>query len=105
METIATGDLVTVTAGGPVLNGIVSDVPSATKIVVAVVDPTRGPIFRSLHPDTLATREEEAPEDRALQLLIRRTRAPVHSSPRGGAAGGHGRSGHSRGAAHRATGR
>ncbi|MEA2194150.1 MAG: hypothetical protein QOG42_584, partial [Solirubrobacteraceae bacterium] len=35
----------TVAADGPPLDGIVYDTPSATKVVVAVVDRGRGPVF------------------------------------------------------------
>ena len=105
MDTITVGELVTVTTDGPTLNGIVFDVPSTAKTVVAVVDRTRGPVLRSVAPDTLEVREDAAPEDRALQALIRRTPAPGRGSARGSTGGGHGRAGHTRGAAHRATGR
>ena len=105
METITNGELVTVTADGPVLNGIVFDVPSASKVVVAVIDRARGPVLRTVHPDALEARENAASEDRALKQLIRRTPSPVRGSTRGRSAGGHGRAGHTRGASHRATGR
>ena len=48
------GDAVTVAAGGPAVDGIVFDTPSRSKVVVAVMDPTRGPVFRTVHPDTLS---------------------------------------------------
>jgi hypothetical protein len=47
----------------------------------------------------------EASDDRALQLLVRRTPPPVHGAARGAVAGGHGRSGFNRGATHRPTGK
>src|SRR4051794_37319357 len=105
MEDITPGDLVTVDAGGPKRDGIVFDTPSHTKVVVALVDPQRGPIFRTVHPDTLAAREQEGPDDRAINLLMKRTPSPVHGASRGAAGGGHGRAGHSRGAMHRTTGK
>ncbi len=105
MDKVATGDLVTVAGDGPDLDGIVFDTPSRSKVVVAVVDPGRGPVFRTVHPDTLSEREEEAPADRALRLLIRRTPAPVRGAARDGAGSGRGRPGHTRGAMHRTTGR
>jgi hypothetical protein len=105
MESIGAGELVTVADGGPELNGIVFDTPSHSKVIVAVVDRARGPVFRTVHPDTLTARTEESPEDRALHLLIRRTPPPVHGAARGGGAGGRGLAGHPRGAAHRPTGR
>jgi hypothetical protein len=105
METIDIGELVKVAGGGPELDGIVFDTPSSSKAVVAVVDPVRGPLFRSVSPKALTAREAEGPDDRALWLLIRRTPQPSRGGPRGGATGGHGRAGFTRGTAHRATGR
>jgi hypothetical protein len=99
------GDLVTVGTGKSALDGIVFDAPSRTKVVVAVVDPGRGPVFRTVHPRELTEREEEGPDDRALWLLIRRTPAPNRGGTRGGSGGERGRSGFTRGAAHRPTGR
>jgi hypothetical protein len=104
MET-SPGDLVKVSNGGPPLDGIVFDVPSSAKVVVAVVDPKRGPLFRTVHPDVLTERAEEGPHDRALRLLVRRTPPPVHGGARGAAGLGRGRAGHTRGAAHRTTGK
>jgi hypothetical protein len=105
MEPASVGMLVKVAAGGPVLDGIVFDTPSSVKTVVAVVDPVRGPLFRTVHPKTLSERAEEGPADRALRLLVRRTPSPVASAARGGAASGHGSPGHARGAMHRTTGK
>jgi hypothetical protein len=100
-----TGELVKVAGAGPVLDGIVFDTPSRTKVVVAVVDPVRGPVFRTVHPKTLTEREQEGADDRALRLLVRRTPPPVHGAARGASAARQGRSGFKRGAAHRSTGR
>jgi hypothetical protein len=105
MEPIGAGDLVTVADDGPELNGIVFDTPSSSKVIVAVVDRARGPVFRTVHPSTLTARTEESPDDRALRLLVRRTPPPVHGSGRAGSSGGRGHAGHPRGAAHRPTGR
>ena len=105
MESIGAGELVKVADGGPELDGIVFDTPSHSKVVVAVVDRARGPVFRTVHASTLTPRSEEGPDDRALHLLIRRTPPPVHGHARGGSAGGRGQAGHPRGAAHRPTGR
>jgi hypothetical protein len=105
MEPMSAGELVKVAAGGPELDGIVFDTPSSSKVVVAVVDPGRGPVFRTVHPSTLSERSEEGPADRALRLLIRRTPPPVHGSARGGANAGRGQAGHSRAAGHRTTGK
>jgi hypothetical protein len=106
MESISAGDLVTVTGDGPKLDGIVFDTPSTTKTVVAVVDRARGPVFRTVHPRTLGEREAEGADDRALRLLIRRTTPPpVRGGARGAGGAGHGRSGHTRAAMHRTTGK
>src|SRR5436305_638335 len=73
MDSISAGELVKVASGGPELDGIVFDTPSSSKIVVAVVDAARGPVFRTVHPSTLSEREEEVPADQLLRQLIRRT--------------------------------
>src|SRR3954469_13775529 len=99
------GELVKVATGGPELDGIVFDTPSRTKVVVAIVDSSRGPVLRTFHPDALSERAEEGPDDQALRLLVRRTPAPARGGSRGGVTGGRAREGHSRGAAHRPTGR
>jgi hypothetical protein len=105
MQTATAGQLVSVDTGGPQLDGIVFDTPSHAKVVVALVDRTRGPVLRALSPKLLSERTEEGPDDRALRLLIRRTPAPV--GPKGPSGGGasRGRSGHTRAAMHRTTGR
>jgi hypothetical protein len=105
MEQTSVGELVTVAGGGPKLDGIVFDTPSRTKVVVAVVDPAKGPAFRTVHPDVLSERAEERPGDRALRLLIRRTPAPNRGAARGGAGGESARAGHTRTAMHRTTGK
>lgn len=105
MDEIAAGWLVRVADGGPELDGIVFDTPSRSKVVVAVRDPGRGPMFRTVTPDALTERTDEGPDDEALRLLIRRTPPPVHTRARGGAAAGRGRSGHAGPAMHRPTGR
>ena len=105
MESPAEGDLVKLDTGGPLVDGIVFDTPSHTKVVVAVVDPGRGPVFRTVRPDALSERAEEGPQDRALRLLIRRTPPPVHRAARDGSGAGHGRAGHSRAATHRTADR
>ena len=105
MESTSPGDLVTVDSGGPVLDGIVFDTPSAAKAVVAVVDRARGPILRTVDVKTLSERADEGADDQALRLLIRRTPPPVHAAARGAAAMGSGRAGHSRSTMHRTTGK
>jgi hypothetical protein len=105
MESIAAGELVKVGGDGPELDGIVFDTPSRFKVVVAVVDPGRGPVFRTVHPKTLTGRSQEGPADHALRLLIRRTPAPVRGGGADGAAAGRGNPGHARTAMHRTTGK
>jgi hypothetical protein len=105
MEQTSVGELVKVAAGGPKLDGIVFDTPSRTKVVVAVVDPAKGPAFRTVHPETLTERTEKSPDDRALRLLIRRTPAPNRGGARGGAGAESARAGHTRTAMHRTTGK
>jgi hypothetical protein len=106
MEPINAGDLVSVATGGPPIDGIVFELlPGSAKAVVAVRDPKRGPVLRSVAQDALSERAEAGPDDRALQLLIRRTPAPTHGAVRGGQGGGSGRAGHTRTAMHRTTGK
>jgi hypothetical protein len=106
MESVAIGDLVRVSGTGPELDGLVFDTPSRTKVVVAVIDKAKGPVFRTVHPEVLTEREAEGPDDAALRSLVRRTPAPSHGGGRGGSVGRKGSSGgFSRGPAHRPTGR
>jgi hypothetical protein len=99
------GDLVTVGSDGPDLDGIVFDTPSRSKVVVAVIDRSRGPVFRSVHPRTLSVRTQESPGDQALRLLMRRTPVPVRGAARGATTSGRGSRGHGRGSMHRTTGK
>ena len=99
------GQLVKVAAGGPERDGIVFDTPSASKAVVAVVDPRRGPLLRTVRSDTLSERTDDGPDDPALRRLIHRTRSPVHGAARDGSGAGRGRAGHTRAATHRTTGK
>jgi hypothetical protein len=105
MESTQVGDLVKVATGGRDVDGIVFDIPSATKVVVAVVEPGRGPTFRTVHPDALSERAEESPDDRPLRLLIRRTPPPVHGAARAAQGSGRGSAGHTRAATHRTADR
>jgi hypothetical protein len=98
MEPTGSSELVRVADGGPEIDGIVFEAPSKSKVVVAVMDPARGPVFRTVNASALSERTEEGPDDRALLLLIRRTWRTV-----GGAA--RGRSAHTRGPMHRTTGK
>jgi hypothetical protein len=103
MESAQAGELVKVSGGGPLRDGIVFDTPSRSKVVVAVVDPSRGPVFRTVHPKTLTERTDEGSDDPALWLLIRRTSPPVRGAASGGVSAAQRRSGHTRGAMHRTT--
>jgi hypothetical protein len=105
MDLASAGERVKVAGGGPQLDGIVFDTPSRSKVVVAVVDPDRGPVFRTVHPKTLTERTEEGPNDRALNLLVRRTPSPVRGAARAGMAAGRHNPGHPRAAMHRTTGK
>jgi hypothetical protein len=105
MDSVSEGELVKVARGGPEIDGIVFDTPSRSKVVVAVVDPSRGPVLRTFDRTTLRERTEEGPDDRALQLLIRRTPPPARGAARGGVRGGRARPGHTRTATHRTTGK
>jgi hypothetical protein len=106
METPAPGDLVRLDDGsGAVLDGIVFDRPSRLKAIVAVVDPARGPGFRTVHPDGLTAREAAGSDDAALRSLIRRTPTPSRSGVRDGGGARKAAPGFSRGTSHRPTGR
>ena len=105
MEPASAGERVKVAGGGPQLDGIVFDTPSRSKVVVAVVEPDRGPVFRTVHPKTLIERTEESHSDRALRLLIRRTPPPIRRAARAGMAAGRHNPGHPRAAMHRTTGK
>jgi hypothetical protein len=106
MERTSDSELVKVADGGRELDGIVFDAPSKSKVTVAVMDPARGPQFRTVHPDTLTERTEAGPDDRALSLLIRRTWQPARGgSAPGGTTATRGRDAHTRAAMHRTTGK
>jgi hypothetical protein len=105
MEPTQGGDIVTVASGGPPVDGIVFDTPSRSKVVVAVMDPKRGPVFRTVHPNALSERSDAGAHDRALHLLVRKTPLPARGAARGGRQGGQGPAGYTRSTAHRPTGR
>lgn len=105
MDPISAGELVKVATGGPDLDGIVFDLPSKTKVVVALVDPKRGPVFRTVEATAVSERTEESPVDQALHALIRRTPAPVHGATPGATDMRRGQAGHSRATMHRTTGK
>ena len=94
-----------VATAGPQIDGIIFDVPSASKVVVAVMDRGRGPVMRTVPRTALTDRAEAGPDDRALRLLIRRTPPAVHPAARAGSGGGQRRAGHNRAAMHRTTGK
>src|SRR3954447_12513340 len=87
MDSLLGGELVKVATGGPVLDGIVFDVPSRSKAVVAVVDKSKGLVLRTFPTEALSEREQEGPADKALQALIRRTPSPARAGTRGGVTG------------------
>jgi hypothetical protein len=105
MDAIGTGEFVKVTGNGPEMDGIVFDTPSHSKVVVAVMDPARGPRFQTVTPGAVTQRAEPGPHDHALRLLIKRTPPPVLRGGREAGSGAPGRSGYKRGTAHRSTGR
>src|SRR3954465_9092739 len=106
MDQTTDSELVKIADGGRELDGIVFDAPSKTKVTVAVMDPTRGPVFRTVHPDALTERTEAGPDDRALSMLIRRTWQGARGSSAPGSAGAtRGQDGHTRAAMHRTTGK
>jgi hypothetical protein len=105
MEPMSAGDLVKVTTGGPSIDGIVVEMLTGSKVVVAVRDRVRGPVLRTVKRTALAERAEAGPDDRALQLLIRRTPPTTRGAVRGQAGGGRGSGGHTRAAPHRTTGK
>ena len=63
MDAPAVGELVTVSTGGPPADGIVFEIPSARKVVVAVADPQRGPALRTVPPEALSARESAGRHD------------------------------------------
>ncbi|MHB8241631.1 MAG: hypothetical protein ACYDHN_06530 [Solirubrobacteraceae bacterium] len=105
MEPVSAGELVKVAGDGPQLDGVVFDTPSRSKVIVAVMDAKKGPVFRTVHPKVLTERAEAGSDDRALQLLIRRTPTSTRGSAGGANASARGHAGHTRTAAHRTTGK
>jgi hypothetical protein len=98
-------ELVTVSGAGAPIDGIVLDQPSRSKVVVAVMEPGRGPVFRTVNPEALTPRTTAGQHDSALRLLLRRTPTPIRAAARGTGLSGQGRSGFQRGTSHRPTGR
>lgn len=105
MNTPAPGELVKVATRSGRLDGIVFDTPNSSKLVVAVVDPTRGPLFRTVNRNAVTERTQEGEYDHALRLLVRRTPQPAHGPAHGPGRNDQRRSGYRRDATHRTTGR
>ncbi len=105
MDSNRTGERVKVAGAGHPLDGIIFDTPSRTKVVVALVDSGRGPVFRTVHPNALTERVEDGPHDPALRLLIKRTPQPARATDRGGPGASRRDAGHTRVAMHRTTGK
>ena len=102
MKSLHEGQLVTVTDGDAAVDGIVFQVQSFLKAVVAVPDGETG-AFRTVHRSALSERTEAGEHDDALRKLIRRTPSGARGGGRGGSGIG-GSRGHTRGADHRSTG-
>jgi hypothetical protein len=105
MEQTGTTDQVTVATGRARIDGIVADMPSASKAVVAVMDRKRGPVLRTVQRTALTDRPEAGADDQALRLLVRRTTPAARGGARDGTGVGRGRAGHTRAAMHRPTGK
>ena len=103
LKTFREGQLVTVAVDDSHLDGVVAHVASLVKVEVAVEQEGSGPVFRNAHPKSLTPRDEPGPSDDALRSLIHRAGRAGHSAPGGASAGG--RRAHTRGPAHRPTGR
>jgi hypothetical protein len=102
LKTFREGQLVRLATEDGSLDGVVAHVTSLVKVEVAV-EQDGGPVFRTAHPKSLTTRDEPGPADDELRRLIHRAAAPGHTDA--GGTSGRGRRAHTRGAAHRTTGR
>jgi hypothetical protein len=102
LKTFREGQLVTLATEGGGVDAVVAHVASLVKVEVAVEE-ADGPVFRTVHPKSLTPRDEPGPADEGLRRVIHRAAAPGHSAA--GGSSGHGRRAHTRGAAHRPTGR
>ena len=105
MQQTAAGSLVSVTTRGPQIDGIVFEVLSDAKVVVALIDRVRGPVMRTVETQVLSERAEAGPDDDALRLLVRRTPSGSHTTAPGGTGGKGAAAGHGRAAMHRTTGK
>lgn len=102
LKTFREGQLVSLATDDGDVDAVVAHVASLVKVEVAVEE-ADGPVFRIVHPKSLKPREEPGPADEALRRVIHRAAAPGHAAS--GGASGRGRRAHTRGAAHRPTGR
>jgi hypothetical protein len=105
MKSLQEGQLVTVAGEGAAVDGIVFQVPSFMKVVVAVPDSEHGAVFRTVHRKTLTERENAGADDDAMRRVIRQTPWSVRGGPRGGNGPGQGQRGHARSTMHRTTGK
>jgi hypothetical protein len=105
MDSLLEGQLVTVAGARSSIDGIVFDVPSARKVVVAVQDSARGPVLRTVDRKAVTERADPGEHDDALRQLIRRTPSTRRGGPPRGSGSGGGARGHNRAPAHRTTGR
>jgi hypothetical protein len=97
------GSLVTVADGDHQRDGIVFDLPSPKKAVVAILDKKRGPVLQGFHPSAISERSTDGADDPQLHALIKRT--PPPTGRRSAATGVGQRAGHGRASAHRTTGK
>jgi hypothetical protein len=102
LKTFREGQLVSVAGDDGDVDGVVAHVASLVKVEVAVEE-ADGPVFRTVHPKSLTPRDEAGPADEALKRVIHRAAGHGHAAT--GGASGRGRQAHTRGAAHRPTGR
>jgi hypothetical protein len=105
MQPTAAGSLVSVTTRGPQIDGIVFEVLSDAKVVVALIDRQRGPVMRTVEAEALGERTEAGPDDEALRLLVRRTPSGSRPTAPGGGSGKGAAAGHGRASMHRTTGK
>lgn len=105
MEQTEAGALVKVAVGRRETDGIVFDATGGAKVVVALVDRERGPVMRTVELKALTERAEAGPDDRALEMIIRRTPGGVRGAARAGSGPGQARAGHRRASMHRTTGK
>jgi hypothetical protein len=104
MRSFREGQLVTVVGEGGAHDGIVVHTPSLVRVEVVVSEDEAGPVFRTVHPKVLRTREAPGEHDEVLRRVIRRAPAGRAGS-RGGPAGGRGQRGHGHVTGHRTTGK